>query len=420
MWTKCGLSFYLCNMATIKYFIQSANNPAGIYVRIREGRKIDAKAKTPFAVNPKDWNKEKGTLKNLKDENLKLLNQQLVLLNSNLLGYFNNSTSNDVIDSNWLKRFFSTSTKEEKAPLDLVEYYFFYMNTKKDEISKDIVKKLIVNRKMIERFQEKLKKRFAISEVNLEFVSLFNSYCLKEGYSQNTISRSIKYIKTICYHAQLNGIETSYQLKSMKIKTVVIDKITLSKNELKSIAELILENDYLDNARDWLLISCETAQRVSDFLRFSKNMVVNRDGIDFIEFTQVKTLKLMVLPLNETVQNILKKRNGDFPRKISDQKFNKYIKEICFKAGITQITKGSKFDPSTKRKVKGEFPKYELVSSHIGRRSFATNYYGIIPTSLLIAATGHQTEREFLGYIGKSEGENAKQLAEYFKKISNS
>lgn len=43
-------------MATINFYIQSKKNPAGIYVRLREGRKIDAKAKTNFLINPSDWN----------------------------------------------------------------------------------------------------------------------------------------------------------------------------------------------------------------------------------------------------------------------------------------------------------------------------------------------------------------------------
>ncbi len=54
------------------------------------------------------------------------------------------------------------------------------------------------------------------------------------------------------------------------------------------------------------------------------------------------------------------------------------------------------------------------VTSHIGRRSFATNNYGKIPTSLLISATGHSTEQMFLEYIGKTDTQKAMQLADYF------
>jgi hypothetical protein len=69
---------------------------------------------------------------------------------------------------------------------------------------------------------------------------------------------------------------------------------------------------------------------------------------------------------------------------------------------------------SVKRKKSGTFEKWELVSSHIGRRSFSTNNYGKIPTSLLIGATGHSSEKMFLEYIGKTDSQKAIQLAEYF------
>jgi hypothetical protein len=68
------------------------------------------------------------------------------------------------------------------------------------------------------------------------------------------------------------------------------------------------------------------------------------------------------------------------------------------------------------RKQFGTFPKYELITSHVCRRSFASNFYGEIPTSLLISITAHSTERQFLEYIGKSANDYAIQLAEYWSK----
>ena len=122
----------------------------------------------------------------------------------------------------------------------------------------------------------------------------------------------------------------------------------------------------------------------------------------------------MSIPLSREVVAILKKRGGEFPRKLSDQRYNEYIKEVCKLAGLTHEIKGSKINKETNRKESKFYPKYELVSSHIGRRSFATNRYGIIPTALLMNVTGHTTENSFLVYIGKTRTEMAKQLAEYF------
>ena len=113
---------------------------------------------------------------------------------------------------------------------------------------------------------------------------------------------------------------------------------------------------------------------------------------------------------------ILNKRNGEFPHRISGQRYNEYIKEVCKIALINQLVNGSKSktENGVTRKESGTFEKWELVTSHIGRRSFATNNYGRIPTSLLINVTGHTTEAMFLEYIGKTETEKAIQLAEYF------
>jgi hypothetical protein len=63
------------------------------------------------------------------------------------------------------------------------------------------------------------------------------------------------------------------------------------------------------------------------------------------------------------------------------------------------------------------YAKNEVVSSPICRRSFATNYYGRIPTPVLMGITGHGTERMFLSYIGKTTYDNAHQMIEYFRKL---
>jgi hypothetical protein len=241
-----------------------------------------------------------------------------------------------------------------------------------------------------------------------------DAYCQKEGYAYNTTSQLIKSIKTVCYHAQANGIEVSHQLANLPISWEKVEKIYLTTEDLEKIRKAKLETESLENARDWLLISCETGQRVSDFMRFKKEMIRIQDGKTVIDFTQVKTKKHIPMPLSKKVLTILQKRNGEFPRAISDQRYNEYIKDVCKIAGLTQKIKGSIKDPETERKVSGTFEKWQLVSSHIGRRSFSSNNYGKIPTALLIGATGHSSERLFLEYIGKSDAEKNLELSRYF------
>ena len=121
---------------------------------------------------------------------------------------------------------------------------------------------------------------------------------------------------------------------------------------------------------------------------------------------------------------ILNKRGGSFPRAISSQKYNDYIKIVCKNAGLDEIINASrrqKIDVDGKfpfRNKLGDFKKWQLITSHIGRRSFATNFYGKIPTSYLTYMTGHSTEQMFLNYIGKSNKDIALEMFDYFKNIS--
>ena len=129
----------------------------------------------------------------------------------------------------------------------------------------------------------------------------------------------------------------------------------------------------------------------------------------FLDIKQQKTKKEVSIPLMPIVLEILDKRNGDFPPMISEQRYNDYAKELCKMAGINDIIYSAirqKTDVGS-RSVIAEYEKWEKVSSHIGRRSFASNYYGIVPTAYLTNITGHKTEAMLLKYIGKTAEDTA-------------
>ncbi len=401
-------------MATINFIIQTNSNPSAIYIRFKEGRTFDIKAKTNFLINPTNWSNSKGQPKNLKDATFKKLDADLINLKTNLLNHYNSHPNKNSINSQWLKNFINPIDIPDSIPNKLVTYFDYYALHKKSSMQPASYKKLFVNKHLLERFEKATNTTYLINHVNADFKLQFEVFCKKEGYAANTIARAIKFIKTICYHAQSNGIETHFQLNNIKTKTEKVEKIFLSPEEIEMIQNADVKLEHLINARDWLVISCETGQRVSDFMRFTKEQIRYESNVPLCEFTQVKTNKIMAIPLSKKVREILAKRQGNFPRKISDQRYNEYIKDVCRIAGIETKIKGSKVLKETKRKVSGLFPKFDLVTSHIGRRSFATNNYGKIPTSLLINVTGHSTEAMFLEYIGKTETEKAKQLAEYF------
>ena len=286
----------------------------------------------------------------------------------------------------------------------------------------------------MERFQAYRNKPILIIDVNDSFKNEFVNYLKKEQYSQNTMQRELVFIKGFCRHARFLGLKTHSQLDSLRLDKEKVEKIYLSTGELEKIEKIESGklSESLENAKDWLIISCHMGQRISDFLNFTKNQIRVEDGTHLIEFTQKKTGKNMTIPLLPKVLEILEKRDGNFPYKIADQNYNDYIKLVAEEAGITQMVKGSKIttiktgkkivskkgkliDETIIRKENGYFRKCELVTSHIGRRSFATNYYANVPTPYLIAITGHSSEAMFLNYIGKSSKDLAMGILDFIK-----
>ena len=81
--------------------------------------------------------------------------------------------------------------------------------------------------------------------------------------------------------------------------------------------------------------------------------------------------------------------------------------------GLITVTKKGKGNKK-KRKIDGIYQKWELISSHVCRRSFATNLYGKLPTSLIMQITAHSSEKMLLNYIGKDSLDYAQQIADFY------
>ncbi|WP_294963614.1 phage integrase SAM-like domain-containing protein [uncultured Flavobacterium sp.] len=410
-------------MASINLLLQSKKNPAVIYIRLRDGRTVDIKAKTNFHINPVNWDKDgqRPIKKLLKDISFANLDTDLSDLKMRLLKEYNVSKGLKEINIQWLNDFINPPSPKSKYPDRLIDYIDVFIAYREIDVKKATISKCYVIKHLLERYERSTATILYIRDINTAFKINFEKYCIDMGYAPNTIARNIRFIKTFCRHAKSNGVETHFQLDSIKVKYYKVDNIYLNLLELQKIEKLQSNelSEGLENAKDWLLISCYCGQRISDFLRFDKSMIrfeKNNAGElkPLIEFTQVKTGKLMTVPLDFKIMEILKKYDGNFPRKIADQKYNEYIKKVCKIAKINDEITGLKFNPDTKKKEERICQKWELVSSHIGRRSFATNKYGVIPTSFLMYITGHTTEAMFLKYIGKSNKDIAMHLSDYF------
>jgi integrase len=417
-------------MATINFLFRSTKNEGPLTLRLLfRNNDVDHVygSTIKLKVTKEYWTKQHNN-KRLKDiaviSERNKVNETLSSIQDFILNEFD-KTDASLVDKKWLEyqinQYYNPTKEPEKLPTDFISYLEKYLELKKNDISKNTIKKINVIKQLILRYIDTNKRSLSITDINADFKISFENYCLGNNYAPNTINIALKFIKTICNHAKSNGLEVSKQLSNIKSKQVDVDNIYLSFEDLEKIekANVKAHNKHYEDAKDWLIISCYIGQRISDFMRFTDKNIRIEKGKHLLEFKQVKTGKLMTVPIHPKVLEILKKRNGKFPAPIVDQKYNQYIKQVCRIAKINENVPGSlkveiKEDSGIYRKESGNYEKWKLVSSHIGRRSFATNFYGEIPTTYLIYVTGHSTEQMFLSYIGKSNKDLAMELTNYF------
>ena len=123
-----------------------------------------------------------------------------------------------------------------------------------------------------------------------------------------------------------------------------------------------------------------------------------------IRITVKKTKEPLIIPLNSYSTAILNKYKDNLRPlpMISNQHFNKYIKEICKLAEINEQTEIIRYKGPLK--ISNFHQKYELISAHTGRKTFATlSLEKGIPAETVMGITGHSDYKSFQRYIKVTE-----------------
>ena len=427
-------------MATINFFIRTATANAPIYVLFSADRQTKFKRKTRETINPEYWNakpESKGFPKNIKAgtettlkqiEDLKL---KLKEIESFILEQYRKRNETEIINGIWLDdiltAFYNGGRKIEQ--LDYLDNYLEYYKTdvlpfrtnRGKRIADATTKKQITIINKINEFAKAGNRRLKVSDWDVSISNKFEQFLDSQGIAKGTIGRYIKYPKTIINHAKSINIEVSKNIDEIKGYTTETPTIFITEKELQEVQKLTFLEPQLETAKDWLVIGFYTGQRASDLLQMTPKMFTTIDGNTFINLHQKKTKNGVLIPLHDEVKKIIDKRNGQFPPKFSENIesaktiFNNHLRTIARKAEINRLEFGKKYDDKTKRFIYGQYPLHEIISSHVCRRSFATHNYIKVPTPIIMAVTGHKTEKEFLNYIGKDFNDQSKEILQYWK-----
>lgn len=300
-------------------------------------------------------------------------------------------------------------------------------------------KKYITTINKIAKYEKKYRKTVYLQDIDIDFYNHFRAwfYSLinpktEKPYSRNYFGSLVKVLKKVLTHANESGhhktdahkhsqfiieaepAETIYLTTEELMK---IHRLNISRESVREIYPKIKEQNLtrkikgMEKARARFLIGAFTGLRVSDFNNLDETDISGK----FLKVTTRKTSKPVIIPIHPVVSQILES-GFRLSQRLSEQKINSHIKEVCQLAGIDKPVTVTRTHAG--RPVKTTLPKYELVTTHTARRSAATNMYKAgIPAISIMLITGHTTQKSFMKYIKISEEENAELLAnhEFFK-----
>ena len=424
-------------MATVSYYLRNKTANSKIQIQLSISRDLKLRTTTELIINHNDWSSDTKLPKQNKPEN-KIISKTLRELSNYILNEYSNDFAKGVLfDNYWLKNkinnhFNRIELKENDSVFLVYLKNFIAFKESISEYTECTIRKLKNLQERFNQYEKKKKKTFLIINIDKKTLIDFRNFLIVDcNMMETTATRFIKNLKTVIFDAENNGKQINHQVRRFSAGTTNTEyKVFLSFEELEKVKEVQTINKELEIAKDWLIMGCYLGQRASDLLRMNKKMIYTKTDAEgnsyrFIEITQQKTGNEVVIPLHEEVETILKKYDGDFPPRFANTQdsnttlFNKHLKKVCEIAGIHEIVKGKVYNEHKKKYEILEIEKCYLVSSHVCRRSFATNFYGnkMFTTPQLMAISGHKTETMFLQYIGKTKDDWAMQTAKTFKEL---
>ena len=394
-----------------------------IYVTSRLGRNSKLMYALPLKCEPMFWDTERGRVKNsvycqYRDDVNEALDNLDALLLKHMAGIV--STGGEITKEE-LVSFLDIHFGKKLNPDDFHSFFESYIaecdyrtspHRKGQTLAYKTKREYTRTYYYIKEYEKSRGVRLGFNDVTQSLLSDFVGFMQGLNLSANTIAHKVMTLKAVMRAAVERGCTENMKWQFFRNSTEETEAVALNEDELERLRELDLSGSKrLERVRDLFLVGCWTGLRFSDVTRIRQENI--SDG--FISVRQQKTGNYVTIPVHPVFSEIWEKYGGRLPSAISNQKFNEYLKEVCRKAKIDEpfirsLTRGGKMETTL-------YKKYEVVSSHTARRSFATNLYRSgFPSISIMQITGHKSERSFLRYIKVSRQEHARLLAEHWKK----
>ena len=432
-------------MATVKLLLREPYksgkkvlNPfeTRIYVVLIIDRDHIVKIKTQYTILPVEWDFRLQQKKEIKtstagtpeaNRKIKVFNDDLRKLKDDIISEYRR-LQKDYPDISFgqIAQSLKDYGKQKEKPFSEGTASFFevldkYISFLEFEVAEGTIKKYHTLKKSLKTFGEK-NPRYAtltFSMIDHKFYDAFTKYLKTQeprgrqktrpegkqrGLLIDTVGKYIECLKTFLTWSEDRKYNHFTVYKSFRNiskadrKRRSHDIVTLTLAELKQFYEHDFSNDPChDRTRDLFCFGAFTGQRWTDIQQFDKNQLRN----DIWSFTDNKTKEPVEIDMRGFAApslDILIKYDFRLPV-ISNQKFNKYIKDAAREAGIDA--------PVTIRRYVGaqeiiiSAPKHRFVCSHTARRSCVSillNEYNLNPVHVM-EITGHSDFKTLQKYI---------------------
>lgn len=264
-----------------------------------------------------------------------------------------------------------------------------------------------------------MKSDVKLSDFNANFYVKYIEFLLNVvGMKNTSVIKSWKIFQWFLRWADKKGYLNNHDYIDFipRLKTVS-DKevIYLTWDELMRVYSLQFPEGkkYLERVRDVFCFQCFTSLRYSDVEKLKREDIVD----DVVKVVTEKTGDTIRIELNKYSRSILEKYSDEEkPLPVpSNQKMNEWIKEVCFLAGIDTLVTAVYYKGS--ERIEEVHPKYELIGTHTGRRTFICNALTMgIPAATVMEWTGHSDYKAMKPYIKIADQEKAKAMKKFDEK----
>lgn len=402
-------------------------SPTALYLFFSPDKSCRIKYRTNYKILPKSWDFEKERLKPSASGALEFNVELNNLANCCTREAMRKKETNQFLSKEDYKQIVQDCIDRDNAvnsEISISHLKTQFLSYKSNFVKEGTLKEYRTVFKGLEDFEKHKGTKLILREMDGKFLDQFEVFLSrkkntndgdKEVLLNDTIHKYISTLKVFLKWCNDNDYLVHPDVfKTQKTnfkKKAYNEIIALSESEIQKLMNHDLsDRPSLERVRDLFCLLCYTGQRFEDLINFDPKDIKN-NAWDFIS---VKVKKRVIVPFEGYIapaKDILERIGYSVP-KISNQKFNEYIKTVGKLAGMDEIIKITRY--SGKQKLVIEKRKYDFLSSHVGRRSMVTNLLSRnVPITLVQKLTAHSDIRTLMKY----ESANTDSLIDALNKL---